>query len=171
MDSNLPPEDKAFHRVFDEVATVTGAGFETIANALRLIFYHIFSDTEILERLRSELASIDSAAAGTISLSTLEQLPYLTSVITEGLRLSPSIATRSARIAPDRDLTYGEWRIPAGYPVGMTSLLMHTDETLYANPMVFSPDRWLDLDATARRRADKLFAPFLKGTRICLGMQ
>lgn len=81
--------------------------------------------------------------------------------------MSPSIATRSARIAPDRELVHGEWRIPAGTPVGMTSLLMHLDEMLYPEPLRFNPDRWLDGGAGARRT----FAPFLKGTRMCIGMQ
>lgn len=73
-----------------------------------------------------------------------------------------------ARIAPDRDLVYGEWRISAGTPVGMTTLLMHTDKALYPDPKRFDPDRWMDLDA--RKKADKTYAPFSRGTRICLGM-
>lgn len=171
VDSNLPPAEKAFDRVFDEVATVTGAGFETIANALRLIFYHVFSNTDILQRLRVELASARAQSSGEVGLRKLEQLPYLTAVITEGLRMSPSIATRSARIAPDRELVYSNWGIPAGTPVGMTTLLMHTDEKLYPDPMRFNPDRWMDLDAGDRKKIDKTFAPFLKGTRICIGIQ
>jgi cytochrome P450 len=87
----------------------------------------------------------------------------------EGLRLSPSMATRSARIAPDRDLIYDKWRIPAGTPVGMTTLLMHTDKDLYPDPMCFNPDRWMNPDT--RKKAEKTFAPFMKGSRICIGMQ
>ncbi|EPE32163.1 Cytochrome P450 [Glarea lozoyensis ATCC 20868] len=169
MNSNLPPVEKSFDRVFDEVVTVTGAGFETIANALRLIFYHVFSNDEILRTLRVELRSATKrSSSDEIDLKTLEQLPYLTSVIMEGLRLSPAIATRSARIAPDRELIYGRWRIPAGTPVGMTTLLMHTDEKLYPDPMCFNPERWMDFDD--RKKAEKTFAPFTKGTRICIGM-
>lgn len=171
VDSNLPPADKVFDRVFDEVGTVTGAGFETVSNVLRLIFYHVFSNVEILKRLREELASVSATSSRALDLKTLEQLPYLTAVITEGLRLSPAIATRSARIAPDRELIYGKWSIPAGTPISMTSLLMHMDATLYPNPFYFNPDRWVALDADARKKLDKVFAPFLKGTRICIGMQ
>ncbi|KUJ18476.1 cytochrome P450 [Mollisia scopiformis] len=163
MDSKLTPADKSFPRVFDDVATVTGAGFETTASVLRLIFYHVFSNAEILQRLRSELRP-----ATTNDLKVLEQLPYLTSVLMEGMRLSPAIASRMARIAPDRELVYNGWHIPAGTPIGMTTLLMHTDEMLYPDPMQFNPDRWMDLDF--RKKADKTYAPFSKGTRICLGM-
>jgi cytochrome P450 len=89
-------------------------------------------------------------------------------VLKEGLRLSPAIATRMARIAPDRDLVYGEWRIPASTPVGMTTILMHTDENIYAEPKRFAPERWIDDDQL--KRGETVFAPFSRGTRNCLGM-
>ncbi|KAK8057947.1 cytochrome P450 [Apiospora saccharicola] len=169
VDSKLPLAEKGFERVMFEVATVTGAGNETTAGVLRLVLYHVFADRAILQRLRAEL---DDAA--TLELKALEQLPYLTSVIMEGMRLSPAIGSRSSRIAPDRDLVYGEGkralRIPAGTPVGMTTILMHTDEASYPEPLSFRSDRGMGLDAGARRRLDKAYAPFSKGTRMCLGM-
>lgn len=168
LKSNLPPSHKTFARVFDNVITVTGAGFETTGSILRLIFYHVFSSSEILQRLRAELVSVIAKSSDTVEVRTLEQLPYLTSVIMESMRLSPGIASCMARIAPDRHLVYGEWRIPASTPMGMTAILMNTDETLYPNPKRFDPERWMDLDA--RKKAGKTYAPFSRGTRICLGM-
>ncbi|AEO69909.1 uncharacterized protein THITE_2057681 [Thermothielavioides terrestris NRRL 8126] len=169
VNSDLPASEKTYQRVCDEVTTVAVAGFESTASALRLILYHVFSSDTILQRLRRELASAAAAAGSSepIPLKTLEQLPYLTSVLMEGLRLSPGIATRTARIT-DKDLVYGSWRIPAGTPVGMTTLLMHTDEQNFPEPMRFDPDRWVD--PRDRRAAEKAYAPFSRGTRICLGM-
>ncbi|KAI0380298.1 cytochrome P450 [Hypomontagnella monticulosa] len=164
--SQLPPSEKTFGRVFDEVATVSGAGFETTASALRLIFFHLFSNRGILNRLRAEIASARAQSQNEIGLKELELLPYLTSIIMEGLRLSPGVASRLARVSPDKDLHYQGWRIPAGTPVGMTTILLHTDEKLYPEPRQFKPDRWMN----GQKRAQKLFAPFSRGTRICLGM-
>lgn len=168
LESSLPAKEKKFERIFDDVATVTGAGFETTASVLRLIIFHVFNNPEILERLRKELSSASISPSDLVEVKALEQMPYLTSILLEGMRLSPAIASRSARIAPDRDLMYGKWRIPSGTPIGMTTLLMHTNEKLYPDPMRFNPDRWMDLDA--RRKYDKIYAPFSRGTRICLGM-
>ncbi|KAF3763269.1 cytochrome P450 [Cryphonectria parasitica EP155] len=168
LDSKLPPHDKSFQRVFEDVSSVSGAGFETIGGALRLIFFHVFSDPEILQRLRAELDSAKEKHPDVMELKVLEQLPYLTSTIMEGLRLSPGIATRMARIAPDRDLFYKDWRIPAGTPVGMTTILMHTDENLYPDPQSFKPERWVD--GNGGKNAEKAYAPFSKGTRMCIGM-
>jgi cytochrome P450 len=163
--SDLPPAEKTFLRIRQEVGTVTGAGFETTANALRLILYHVYTNPTILHRLRQELRNIPSST--TPALKTLEQLPYLTAVLTEGMRLSPAIGTRAARIT-DKDLFYRDWRIPAGTPVGMTTLLMHVDPELFPDPMRFDPERWLGAQGP---RNKKWFAPFGRGTRICLGMQ
>lgn len=74
-----------------------------------------------------------------------------------------------ARIAPDRDLCYRDLCIPAGTPVGMTTILMHTDNTLYPNPLSFNPDRWMDTGK--RMKSDKTYTPFSRGARLCVGMQ
>ncbi|KAK2768536.1 hypothetical protein FQN54_000392 [Arachnomyces sp. PD_36] len=170
--ADMPESEKSFHRVEDDVITVTGGGFETVAQSLRAIIYYIYSNAEVLQRLRTELTGAKAKAKaqdGNIPLRDLEQLPYLTAVITEGLRLSPGLATRMARIAPDRELVYGQWKIPAGTPVGMTALLMHLDESVYPDAKKFHPERWTDTEK--RRIGEKTYAPFSRGTRSCLGMQ
>ncbi|KAH9984483.1 trichodiene oxygenase [Xylariaceae sp. FL0662B] len=119
LDSSLPPKEKSIERVLDDVYTVTG------------------------------LASACIDFADTVELNTLEHLPYLTAIRVEGLRLSPAIASRMARIAPDRVIFYKEWRIPAKTPR-------------------FYPGCWMDHNA--RKGAHKTFAPFSGGTRNCLCM-
>ncbi|KAI0202341.1 cytochrome P450 [Astrocystis sublimbata] len=206
LSSKLPAPEKRLVRVFEDVSTVVGAGTSTTAGALNLIIFNVFSDRnpEILLRLRAELSTIDtngditSANANATEttefpfppLKTLEQLPFLTAVLTEGLRLSPATATRMGRVAPDRDLIYEgkeKWRIPAGTPVGMTTVLMHMDPALFPDPCTFDPDRWMDhryeyyddeeesermreKEKDRRREMERFFAPFSRGTRNCVGM-
>ena len=97
-DSNLAPADKSLPRVLNEVQTIVGAGLETVSGVLRLMLYHVFSNAEILQRLRAELATVsqNSPSGDVMDLKKLEQLPYLTSVIMEALRLSPAIGSRMA---------------------------------------------------------------------------
>lgn len=168
LQSSLPQAEKTVERIYDEIGTITGAAFETAAQSIRTILYYLYSNPALLERLRSELdhATKDHGNEGNLPLSALEQLPFLAGVVREGLRLSPGLATRLARVAPDRDLFYGQWRIPPGTPVGMTVLLMHLNGDVYPQPRIFNPDRWSD----EAKRSDKTFAPFSRGTRICLGM-
>lgn len=170
LDSSLSSHDKSLQRVFEDVTSVSGAGFETSGSVLRLLSFHVFSRPEILQRLLDELDSAGLPRSNEIELKTLEQLPFLTSTIKEGLRLSPGVATRMARIAPDRDIFYKDWIIPAGTPVGMTTVLMHTDENIYPNPNLFQPERWME-GSSIRKSAEHAYAPFSKGTRMCVGMQ
>lgn len=103
------------------------------------------------------------------SLSQLEQLPYLTAIIQEALRLSYGVSTRLQRIphevlqfqAPDGR----SWIIPAGTPVSMTSVLLHHNESIFPDSKAFSPERWLE-----NPRLDKYLVAFSKGSRNCLGM-
>ncbi|RWA05744.1 hypothetical protein EKO27_g9361 [Xylaria grammica] len=155
--SNLPESEKTTNRIFDDVATMAGAG------PLRVALFHVFDNQEILLRLRAELATVE-----TRDLKALEQLSYLKAILIESLRMSPALGTRMARIAPDRDLFYQHWRIPAGTPMGMTPVLQNADEALYPDARRFNPDRWQG--STGRSKLDKAFAPFSGGTRACLGM-
>ena len=185
LESNsLPPSEKDSFRVSAEVDTITAAGLETTAQIIRFTIYHIYTNLSLLHRLRIELRdAVCSHPADTIelsnylipSLSQLEHLPYLTAAILEGLRLSPGTATRSARIAPDRDIVYNDkYVIPKGTPTGMTTLLMQRDERVYEGAEWFSPERWVEEGSDGKvrvRRNEKAFAPFGRGTRMCLGMQ
>lgn len=177
MRSKLADSEKTFRRVFEDASTISGAGFETTASSLRLMLFHVYTNSEILGRLRQELASAAAVSKDTEGqqiprLKALEQLPYLTAVLMEGIRLSPAIATRMGRVAPDRDIVYDKWTIPAGTPVGMTTFVLHTDESSYPEPHRFNPDRWMEPNPwAAGQQSGRVFAPFSKGTRNCLGLQ
>jgi cytochrome P450 len=155
VQSKLPPSEKSFERIFEEMSTTTGAGFETTAAVIRIAAFHIYSDLKILQKLRAELS-----AAPNHDWKTLEQLPYLTATIMEAMRLAPAIATRSARITQDKALVYADWRIPAGTPVGMTLHLLHQNEEEYPEPKRFNPDRWMDPNPW--QLGTKTFVPFGK---------
>ncbi|KAK6840897.1 hypothetical protein PG987_001757 [Apiospora arundinis] len=162
--SNLPPAEKELDRVIQEVGATLGAAYETTASTLRLVLYHVYSNPDILQRLRLPITF------RTDDLKQLEKLPYLRAVLTEGMRLSPGNCTRMARVT-DKDLFYHEWCIPAGTPVGMTTILLHTDEDAYPDPMRFNPDRWLAESKTEGAEDEaRVYAPFSRGTRICLGI-
>jgi cytochrome P450 len=169
MQSGIPASEKAVDRLCEDVMTATGGGFE--ASRLRPPRCDSSSITCTATRRSESACGPSSLYQGSMSRAGqhFSQLPYLTAVLYEGLRLSPSLATRMARVAPNRDLFYAQWRIPAGTPVGMTTILMHLNEELDPDVKRFAPERWVDADV--RKKADKTFAPLSRGSRSCLGMQ
>lgn len=175
LDSDIPAEEKSITRLIDEGITLIGAGTVTSAHVLSTITYHVLANREIFETLRGELQKFkkdDPDLTAQTLLVRLEQLPYLTATITEGLRLAHGIMHRSERVAPGRSLKFQDWTIPPETVVGMSASLIHINPTLFPAPQEFRPERWLrrDAETTGPGSLKRYFMPFGKGSRICLGM-
>lgn len=100
-------------------------------------------------------------------LQQLEELPYLSAVISEGHRMTHGVAHRLPRVSPQNPIIFNEWVIPPGTPVSMTHMLTHQNASIFPEPFVFRPERWLGPKADSLR---KYLTPFGKGTRSCLGI-
>jgi cytochrome P450 len=168
FDSDLPPEEITIERLAEEAQAVVGAGQVTTAHFLKMTSFHVLANPEILRKLKEELKSAMPIDGSLPPLSKLEQLPYLSAVILEGFRKSYGVTQRLPRVSPDAPLIYKDWVIPAGTPVGMTSIFMHDNPQYFPNPEMFDVDRWLKADS--ERRLEKYLVNFSKGTRSCLGM-
>jgi cytochrome P450 len=129
--------------------------------------YHLLTNPILLRKLKNELQAAIPDPNISVPQSVLENLPYLTGVIKEGLRFSGG-SSRLARI-PLEPLAFSsgtkEWIIPAGTPVGMTSMLIHQNETIFPNWREFRPERWIE-----DPRLDRYLTSFSKGSRQCVGM-
>ncbi|KAJ5788781.1 hypothetical protein N7457_003771 [Penicillium paradoxum] len=166
LESKLPPEEKSPSRLSQEVFTVISAGGETTAKNLTTLTFHLLNNPDKLQRLREELDRLDPN--GTASLVEYESMPYLTSVMLEGLRITNAVATRLQRSSPDQVMTYKDWVIPPGTPVGMTSLLIHHNEDIFPDSQRFIPERWVDPEQ--RKKLEKYLVAFSKGSRQCIGI-
>lgn len=171
LQSNLPESDKTVSRLKDEAAIVVGAGTLTTAWALSVATYHLIASPRILTALKAELKSAIPDPDASVTLPLLEKLPYLTAVIQEAVRLSYGVSTRLQRVSPDKPMLFTdsasgkEWSIPPGTPVGMTSTLIHQDESIFPNAGAFIPERWIESP-----RLDRYLVSFSKGSRQCLGI-
>ncbi|EXJ78793.1 hypothetical protein A1O1_09195 [Capronia coronata CBS 617.96] len=172
-DSDLPASEKSLERLCDEAEIMLGAGSETTAATLSRIWFYLLHSPSILEKLLAELRTIiPSPDLAIPKLSTIERLPYLSAIISEGLRISYSVTTRTPRIAPTETLRYEDWFIPAGTPVSMTNALVLMNPDLFPEPERFKPERWLDTGSGSGsgRSLEKYQVAFSKGSRQCLGM-
>lgn len=155
--------EKSLTRLEQETTLLVMAGTESTAKSIGIAHFHLLSNAEIMHRVRLELSTVSPSA----SLTELEQLPYLSAVIAEANRLSFGVTARVCRIAPDEDLRYKEYRIPAGTSVSMITLSVHTDEVVFPDPWAFKPERWLGREGTDRRRYQMAFN---KGGRNCVSV-
>jgi cytochrome P450 len=116
-----------------------------------------------MSRLRLELQTLAPDAP----LTALQQLPYLAAICHEANRLSFGLTGRNARLAPEETLQYGPYVLPPGTPMSMTTLCIHTDETIFPDPWTFNPERWL---GQAGKERQKYQYGFGGGSRKCLGI-
>ena len=173
--SKLPPAEKSIARLSDDAQMLVMAGTLTTASTLELITFWLLSQPATLQKLKDELhAAIPKPDdVCSIPLPTLEALPYLTAVIKEGLRLSYGVSCRLARIDPDHDMVFTdkstgkEWMIPAGTPVGSTSVQIHQNEDIFPDHRKFSPERWL---GSQGHDLERYLVSFCVGSRKCLGV-
>ena len=180
---SLPPEEKSLHRLMHEglllvaagrsglyyspllskVMLINISGSESTAKSLVITHYHLLANPHIMKKLRKELKTLSPTA----SWAELEQLPYLTGVITEGNRLSFGLTGRNCRVAPTETLRYGKYSIPPGTPVSTMSLFVNASTKYYPDPWTFDPERWIGEEAKERR---KYMTSFGKGSRRCIGV-
>lgn len=169
LNSSLPPAEKSDARLAQDGQIVVFAGTLTTAWALSVAVFHLLSQPDTLAKLKAELATAMGNSVDPISIAALEQLPYLTGCVQESIRLSYGVSTRGQRIAPDETLVFNDgkkdWYIPPGTPVGMTSVIVHHNESIFPDSRKFLPERWI-----GHPHLDKYLLSFSKGTRMCVGI-
>jgi cytochrome P450 len=92
------------------------AGSETVSSALSAILTLLLQHSHVMERLVQELRSIFKTEAE-ITADATHDLPYLTAVISEGMRLYPPVPYGVPRVAPkDGAVVCGRF-VPGGVSV------------------------------------------------------
>ncbi|MCJ1396152.1 hypothetical protein MMC18_009041 [Xylographa bjoerkii] len=182
QNSDLPDSEKGEDRLTDEAFIFITAGTETTARTLAVISFHLMDNPDVLQRLREELKTVLPKPDSAVSSSTLENLPYMHAIVSEGLRISHAFVSRLPRISRDKTLQYGQWQIPKGVcltsivvsdmkltfwqtPVSQSTYMVHMNEDIFPEPNKFKPQRWVD-----NKGLDKYMVAWSRGTRICLGM-
>lgn len=159
-----------------------GGGTETVSWALSVATYHLLTKPDVLARLTSELKTVVDDPLRLPSWTVFEKLPYAGAVVSEALRLSYGVSSRTARVPVEEAIVWrGRWRrrggpnrssnsssksnekeceggveleyvIPRGYAIGMSAAIMHHDESIFPDSHAFLPERWLEADGVTRRR-------------------
>ncbi|KAJ5726764.1 benzoate 4-monooxygenase cytochrome P450 [Penicillium malachiteum] len=167
-DPTLPPEERTFRRIHDESGVILQAGTEAIGRSLTVAAFHIAHNPSIRDKVREELRSVMPTPTSKATGAQLEQLPYLSGVIWEALRLSYGMTLRLPRCAPAEALKYEDYVLPPGTPLSMSTYLVHHDESIFPDSFSFKPERWMEVGPNADRLT-KYMVSFTRGSRQCLG--
>ncbi|XWW96138.1 hypothetical protein V2A60_004109 [Cordyceps javanica] len=165
----------------NQLMTFFAAGHETTSVSLTWAVYALCLNPAMQARLRAEvranLPSVnDGAAARAVTSADLDRLPYLNAVVSETLRLYPSVPL-TGRVAM-RDTTVQGVAVARGTAVTIPQWAINVDRGLWGDDAeAFDPDRWLDaradgtcaLNNTGGAASNYAMSTFLHGPRSCIG--
>lgn len=151
------------HQICSEILTLAVAGTETTASVLSWVLYELSRHPDVEARVHAELQEI--LGDRPIVFDDLTELPYLSRVITETLRLHHTGWLVTRRTVDETCL--GEWTLPPGTELAYCQHALHRDPELFPDPLTFDPDRWLD--DTQTQLAEGAFLPFGAGKHKCIG--
>lgn len=118
LHGDLPHSETSVKRLVQEAQIVVSAGTETTAWCLSVITFHLLANPKILAKLRKELEEVIPDPDKRVPVERIEQLPYLTACIQEGLRLAYGLSTRLPRVSPVDVMVFNDggksWHIPPG---------------------------------------------------------
>jgi len=144
----------------DNVLTFIGAGHETTANALTWALYLLSQAPDWRARVEEEVdARFDPN-------DVVASLPVTKAVLEESMRLYPPVSMFS-RVALQDDIVSGA-AVPAGMIVTVSPYVLHRHRTLWRDPDVFDPGRFLCQNREDINRF--AYLPFGVGQRVCIGM-
>ncbi|KAI1171318.1 cytochrome P450 [Nemania sp. FL0916] len=159
----------------DQILTFLAAGHETTSSALSWACYLLAKHPEYQDALREEIRqalpdNIDINKSTDLA-SILEPLPYLNGIISETLRLYPTVPMTMRRAIRDSDL--GGQVIPKGVTVILSMWQMNRSAEIWgAEAVKFRPERWITSgkpNSNGGANSNYEFLTFLHGPRSCIG--
>lgn len=150
--------------LIDEIMILFAAGHETSANALGWIAYLLEKHPKEVALAAAEIKHV--LADRRPSFDDLKQLPYLTAIIEEGMRLFPPAWITDRVALADDD--YKGYAIPKDTVVAPYIYGLHHREDYYPDAEKFIPQRMLA--EFKKERHPYAFIPFGGGPRLCIGL-
>jgi len=167
-------EDPKIQR--DCASTFQFAGHDTTANLLTFIIYHLCMHPEFYARLQKEVDDfMEKYGESGYSYENMSELTFMKRVITETLRLTPSVPNGSFRQIQFDERVHGPngttVTLPKGTPFVVPVWNTHHNTSLWgADAEKFNPDRdFLDDELAHYSPSSHRFFPFMPAPRGCLG--
>ncbi|MBP5971937.1 cytochrome P450 [Brasilonema sp. CT11] len=143
----------------DQLVSLLLLGYETTAAVLAWLFYLIHFHPQVKDKLMQELRT----SGDTLNPETITQLPYLSAVCSETLRLHPIALICTPRMVKDKVEIAGQ-KLTSGTVLVPSIYLAHRRAETYPEPEKFQPERFLN-----QKFSPYEYLPFGGGYRGCIG--
>ncbi|TKY49242.1 Geraniol 8-hydroxylase [Spatholobus suberectus] len=143
------------------------AGTDTTSYTTEWAMTELINNPDIMSKAKRELEQT-IGIGNPIEESDIARLPYLGAIIKETLRLHPGAPLLLPRKANINVEIHG-YTIPQGAQIVINEWAIGRNPSIWDNPNLFSPDRFLGSDIDVKGRHSQL-TPFGGGRRICPGL-
>ena len=147
---------------------IVSGGTDTTFGTIEWALAELLANPNKMELLQSELTRVIGNRK-CVDISDLPNLPYLSAVVKETMRMHPVVPL----LVPHK-LTHScellGYEILVGTQVYVNVWAIGRDPNVWENPLLFSPERFLDSRLTSVQGVNWNFLPFGSGRRICPGL-
>ena len=142
------------------------AGSVSTAVAINNTMLMLAKHPDVLSKLREEIDTVADEDEVSISYDKVKGLPYLRACLDESMRILPPTPFGLPRKTPPEGCeVFGQW-VPGNTSVSMSSYVAHRDESVFPDPEVFRPERWIGEEG---KQLQPFFITFSAGARGCIG--
>ena len=181
VEKALPPQPLDLS-VASEMLDALLAGQEGTAITLTYVMYCLSQRPALQMSLREELLLLtpnlyrESNAKSRRELPpprSIDALPLLHSILMETLRVHGPLAGPQPRVTPHSPAIptkLGDYtNIPGGVRVSAAVHVLHRNPTVFPEPEVWKPERWLNATKDEKDMMMRWFWAFGSGPRMCIG--
>ncbi|TGO62839.1 hypothetical protein BELL_1102g00030 [Botrytis elliptica] len=146
-------------------------GSETTGTTICGILNCLVQNPQELGKLEAEVRTIFEKEED-ITLSALQQLPFLNAVVNEGLRFCNPVSGGLLRVVPRGGATVCGYFLPEGTHIQCNTIAMALSEQNFHHSLQFRPDRFLPAHLRPHEYAHDnrhILKPWGLGSRVCLG--
>ncbi|KAB1218857.1 Cytochrome P450 76C4 [Morella rubra] len=154
-------------RTVDEEKPLFDPGNDTTTSTVEWAMAELLRDPAKMAKAREEAEEV-LGNVGLVQESDILKLPYLQAVVKETLRLHPPAPLLVPHKA-EADVEMCGFTVPKNAQILVNVWAMGRDSSIWPNPTLFSPERFLEKDIDYKGRDFELI-PFGAGRRICPGL-
>ena len=144
----------------DQLITLLLLGYDTTSSALAWAFYWIHKTPQVCQNLEQERQNLDQNS----DALDITQLPYLTAVCQETLRIHPIALISQPRVVK-KAVKIQNYQFAPGTILVPCIHLAHHRNSVFPDSKQFKPERFLNHKFSAYE-----YFPFGGGRRSCIGM-
>lgn len=152
--------------IIDNMITFLIAGHETTSGMLSFVFYRLLKNPAALQKAQEEVDRV--VGKGTIQAEHMSKLPYITAILRETLRLTPTAPAFSITAKGESEVLGGRYHVKKGENIVVVLPKVHLDPAVYGDDAKeWKPERMLD--ENFNKLPPSAWKPFGNGVRACIG--